>query len=61
MLASRLGNSSARRGAEDSTEGIDVAALLWEQDWWLPVGSQTDIPDLALWTITTARGEDVHS
>jgi hypothetical protein len=28
---------------------------------WLPVGSQTGIPDLALWTITTARGEDVHS
>ena len=26
----------------------------------LPVGSQTGIPGLALSTITTARGEDVH-
>ena len=31
MLASRLGNSNATRGAEDATEGIHVAALLWEQ------------------------------
>jgi hypothetical protein len=51
----------ARREAEDVTERIHVAALLFEQHWWLPVGSQTGIPDLALSTITTARGEDVHS
>jgi hypothetical protein len=44
----------ARREAEDATERIHVAALL-------PVGSQTGIPDLALSTITTARGQDVHS